>query len=340
MGLLEDYLVQSEEIIAHEIRMKETDVSRYNESTIEAERQEVHDLWIEWKDLYKKCHSDPDCMKSGKITIKAKKNEVHAKYMSCMTIIGEWTEKTKITAVPIVPKAITSISVPPCDTEVFYGDYLTWLSFRDLFTAIYKNNKKLSPVEKLYHLFQKTSGEAREINKNVALTAEGFDIAWSNLKNQYENKRILINSQLRTLFNLAQCTQETSSGLKRLQRDIANCISILELQGIDIGSWDPIFVFQCSQKLPKLTLSLWEQPIQKKTELPKWENLNNFLTERFHHWKAFPICFVPTSLLPVRNIIILRNQEILKSIILKLIILNAIFVVVNTNYMPVKSLLV
>ncbi|XP_059221541.1 uncharacterized protein LOC131996108 [Stomoxys calcitrans] len=176
----------------------------------------------------------------------------------------------------------SSISVPPCGTEVFHGDYVTWPSFRDLFTAIYINNKKLSPVEKLYHLFQKTSGEAREINKNIPLTAEGFEIAWANLKSQYENKRILINNQLRILFNLPHCTQESASCLKKLHRDITNCISVLRLYKIDVGSWDPIFVFQCSTKLPKLTLSLWEQSVEEKTELPKWEDLCKFLTERFH----------------------------------------------------------
>lgn len=136
-------------------------------------------------------------------------------------------------------------------------------------------------MEKLYHLFQKTSGEAREINKNIPLTAEGFDLAWSNLKTQYENKIILINNQLRVLFNLPHCTHESASSLKKLHRDITNCIAVLKLYKIDVGSWDPIFVFQCSSKLPKLTLSLWEQSIEEKTELPKWDDLSKFLTERF-----------------------------------------------------------
>jgi len=42
--------------------------------------------------------------------------------------------------------------MPPCD-------YLRWPTFRDRFTAIYKNNPRLTPVEKLFYLIEKTSGD-------------------------------------------------------------------------------------------------------------------------------------------------------------------------------------
>ena len=51
--------------------------------------------------------------------------------------------------------------VPLCDMETFKGDYLKWPSFCDLFTAVYKNNKCLSKVEKLFHLNAKTSVDAK-----------------------------------------------------------------------------------------------------------------------------------------------------------------------------------
>ncbi|XP_073835847.1 uncharacterized protein [Musca autumnalis] len=90
-------------------------------------------------------------------------------------------------------------------------------------------------------------------------------------------------------------TPRGPSALKKLQRDFNNAISILKLYKIDIGSWDPIFVFQCSLKLPKLTLSLWEQSIAKKTEMPSWEELNTFLTERFHALESVSDIYGPQS---------------------------------------------
>jgi len=36
----------------------------------------------------------------------------------------------------------------------------------------------------------------------------------------------------------------------------------------------------CSFQLPKLTLSLWEQFLHNKAEIPTWQEVNAFLTER------------------------------------------------------------
>jgi len=51
-------------------------------------------------------------------------------------------------------------------------------------------------------------------------------------------------------------------------------------------NWDPILVYMCSTKLPKLTLSLWEQSIKKKAEIPTWLNLDSYLTERHRTLEA------------------------------------------------------
>ena len=74
---------------------------------------------------------------------------------------------------------------------------------------------------------------------------------------------------------------ESADGIKRLQRDINNCISAFHLHEIDISNWDPILVYLCSTKLPELTLSLWEQTVSNKTKIPKWKDLDTFLTSRF-----------------------------------------------------------
>ncbi|XP_017490770.1 PREDICTED: uncharacterized protein LOC108378971 isoform X1 [Rhagoletis zephyria] len=174
-----------------------------------------------------------------------------------------------------------SLHLPPCDIDVFKGDYLSWPTFRDMFTAIYILNKRLTPIQKLYYLNQKTQGEAKEIVKKCDLTNEGFNTAWKNLCDRYENKRILVNTQLKILFNLNTVDSECGSSIKRLQRDINNCISSLESHQIDISNWDPIITYLCSTKLPEETLSLWEQSVENKTEISKWSDMDRFLSSRF-----------------------------------------------------------
>ncbi|XP_065356165.1 uncharacterized protein LOC135950558 [Calliphora vicina] len=171
--------------------------------------------------------------------------------------------------------------LPPCEIETFHGNYESWPTFRDLFTAMFIQNSTLSPVEKLFHLNQKTSGEAREIVKKSPLTNQGFDLAWSNLTQRFENRRVQVNSQLRILFNLPNLESESAKSIQYLQRDINSCISILRLHRIDVDSWDPIFVFLCTNKLPDSTLTLWEQGLVDKTSIPKWSDLDLFLTNRY-----------------------------------------------------------
>ncbi|XP_065355901.1 uncharacterized protein LOC135950281 [Calliphora vicina] len=173
------------------------------------------------------------------------------------------------------------LNLPPCKIEVFKGDYKSWPTFRDMFTAIYINCEELTDVQRLCYLRQFTSLEAQDIVSDSDWTNEGFNVAWENLVDTYENKRILVNNQLKQLYSLTPVKTECAKDIKRLQREIKNCISVLTLNGVDISGWDAIFVFFCSINLPVLSLSLWEQSVKNKKEIPKWSDLDGFLKARF-----------------------------------------------------------
>ncbi|XP_059224813.1 uncharacterized protein LOC131997647 [Stomoxys calcitrans] len=173
-----------------------------------------------------------------------------------------------------------SLKVPPCDTEIFSGGYEKWPSFRDMFTAIYGRHPKLSPAQKLFHLRAKTRGEANQIVKGFALTDLNYELAWKALKERYENKRILINHQLRKIFDLEMVSTEKSKSLRNLQYTINNCLSVLKSYNISVIAWDPILVFWVSSKLPQETLSAWEGSIQNHKDMTTWNQLNEFLSNR------------------------------------------------------------
>ncbi|XP_037807617.1 uncharacterized protein LOC119601030 [Lucilia sericata] len=103
---------------------------------------------------------------------------------------------------PSKPSSSAGFTVPPCDMPTFSGNFKSWASFRDFLKAIYGNNTRLSGVEKLFHLKQKTRGEAKETVDNAPLTNDDFLIAWNQLASQYENRGMQINAQLKTLLNL------------------------------------------------------------------------------------------------------------------------------------------
>ncbi|XP_061395675.1 uncharacterized protein LOC133331292, partial [Musca vetustissima] len=170
--------------------------------------------------------------------------------------------------------------LPPCDIEIFSGDFMSWPTFRDLFTTLFINNSRLSDIERLCHLIQKTSGEAREIVSNFPLTNRSFSLAWKSLQDTFDNKRMLVYNHLKLLFDLPALEKESLIGLKTLQRGMNSCISAMSVYDVITDHWDPMLVFICLQRLPKLTVTLWEQTIKDKSSLSTWKQLDAFLSDR------------------------------------------------------------
>ena len=107
------------------------------------------------------------------------------------------------------------------------------------------------------------------------LTNDGFDIAWAALCHRFENKWMLINAQLRILFNLPIST-ESHDNIKKLQSSVNNSIAALQLHKVDVTNWDCILIYLCSIRLPKITLSMWEQQLKERNETPTWSDFHNF----------------------------------------------------------------
>ncbi|XP_044573966.1 uncharacterized protein LOC123258154 [Drosophila ananassae] len=258
-------------------------------------RDHVKKLWETIESEYDKCSQvlQQEASSSGEWqAIEAKYDYCYSVYERCVAQLTEVIERmlTLTTLTRASSTAQLSISsgcrLPPCDTEVFRGNYLRWPTFRDLFTAIYVNNPRLTPVEKLFHLITKTEGEAKAIVAKSPLTHDGFESAWTALCDRFENKRLLVNSQLKILFNLPVVVVESGAALKELQSTIQGCFTALEHSKISIDNWDCLLVFLCSSKLPKLTLSLWQQSLSNKCEIPAWHEMNSFLSERYRTLEA------------------------------------------------------
>ncbi|XP_075162851.1 uncharacterized protein LOC142235484 [Haematobia irritans] len=173
------------------------------------------------------------------------------------------------------------IKVPPCDTEIFKGGYEEWPSFRDMFTAVYVNHPRLTQAQKLYHLRNKTRGSAGAIVKRYALCDDNFDLAWKALRDRFENRRVLVDNQLKILFNIPSANVETSESIQKVQSTVRDCLATLKALSVNTEGWDPILIYLISTKLPEETLSQWEQSLKSHRELPMWDQMDSFLVDRF-----------------------------------------------------------
>ncbi|XP_075150879.1 uncharacterized protein LOC142224987 [Haematobia irritans] len=53
----------------------------------------------------------------------------------------------------------------------------------------------------------------------------------------------------------------------------------MAVNNVSTNDWDPILIFLCVQRLPKISVTLWEQDISDKSALSSWVDMDRFLTE-------------------------------------------------------------
>lgn len=95
--------------------------------------------------------------------------------------------------------------LPPINIPPFSGQFEKWESFRDRFTSLIINNYELSAFAKMHFLASSVTGHALDVIKNIAITADNFNIAWQMLMSRYDNKRHLV--EVHIYLRAISCTK-------------------------------------------------------------------------------------------------------------------------------------
>lgn len=282
----------SDQVVTFCAAFADIPIQDHTTSSLEVELDDLERRWRQLVQIYESemTSDDPAYTKEMRQSTHSKFSVSCKTYKGCKAQILDLLqiERQKATKVPIGSETAGaspldtsfSLKLPPCDTEIFSGGYEKWPSFRDMFSAIYDKHPKLSAAQKLFHLRAKTRGEAGQIVKQFALSDDNYRLAWNALVQRYENRRILINNQLRKIFALENVVSEKSKSLRNLQYTMNNSISILRTYNISVLAWDPILVYWVSSKLPEETLTAWENSIDDHKEMPSWNRLNEFISKR------------------------------------------------------------
>ncbi|XP_059217730.1 uncharacterized protein LOC131997951 [Stomoxys calcitrans] len=286
------FIFFSDQVVTLCANFSDMPIEDHSFSGLQVELDDLERRWRQLVQIYETemTSEDPGCTQAVRSSIHAKFSESCKSYKNCkasildlMHIERQKLEKTTSKDEPsmkVTEEGGYALKVPPCDTEFFSGGYDKWPSFRDMFTAIYTKHPKLSPAQRLFHLRAKTRGEANQIVKQFALTDDNFNLAWEALRQRYENRRILINHQLRKIFEIDPVTSEKGKGLRNLLYIVNNCLAVLRTYNISIITWDPFLVYWVSSKLPEETLTAWENSIHDHRQMPSWSQLDDFISKR------------------------------------------------------------
>ena len=290
MSIESSFIFASDEVVKFCTRFKDTKPEQSAPSLIHVKLDDLTGRWERLESIYEKLMTtSPDEFEKGfQESASSKYENVTDNFHSCKAYMLDLLASKEKPHEDSFNKErsfvneglLNSIKVPPCDTEVFFGGYAQWPTFRDMFKAVFGDHPHLTDGQKLYHLRNKTKGEAGKIVQRFPLCDDNFNLAWEALKDRFENKRILVTQQLKKLFSINTIATEQCSSIRNIQYTVNDSLSILKTYKIPVGEWDPILIHLVSSKLPDETLRSWEDSLISYTDVPKWSELDEFLSKR------------------------------------------------------------
>lgn len=172
-----------------------------------------------------------------------------------------------------------AVKLPPLDLPQFDGNYENWSCFFDTFVALIHSNNNLGKVQKFYYLQSCLKGEATQAISSIQVTDLNYEIAFKILCERYENKRLIIQSHLRSLFDMPSINKTCHSELRKYLDTIQKNIRALKGLNEPVDYWDTILVFLLNLKLDLNSKKEWEM-FSLKNNATSFNDFMNFLTER------------------------------------------------------------
>ncbi|XP_063635213.1 uncharacterized protein LOC134805966 [Cydia splendana] len=173
------------------------------------------------------------------------------------------------------------LKLPQIQIAKFDGAYFRWLEFRDTFENLIHKNERISDIHKFHYLVSYLQGDAARIISNLEVSTDNYAEAWKMICNRYDNKRILINHHLNSLFNIKQLPRETERSLRFLVDHVTKNLRALTSLGQPTDKWDVLIIFMLSSKLDSNTLLKWEEYRNNlEGDVPTLEQFYKFMIDR------------------------------------------------------------
>lgn len=144
---------------------------------------------------------------------------------------------------------VCEIQLPPIQIKPFSGKFEEWCEFHNLFENMIHDNTELSDIQKIRYLKTYVCGEAARLIQHLSIDGKNYASAWEILTDRFQNKRKLVNTQLRILMDQNKITHESAACLKSLHDTSVECIHALSNLGITVDAWDCILIYIIFNKL-------------------------------------------------------------------------------------------
>ncbi|XP_039435934.2 uncharacterized protein LOC120417801 [Culex pipiens pallens] len=160
-------------------------------------------------------------------------------------------------------------------------------SFKAMFTTIMNRYQHEEPALKLYHLRRCLVDKAEGIIDQEIIDNNDYDAAWLLLKQQYEDKRIIVDKHVDNLFNLPRISQESATNMRKMINVCTKNVEALKKQNLlAVGLGEQMLVNLIAAKMDKKLRVAWEAR-QKKDVLSTYDATMEFLQEQCRIYEKF-----------------------------------------------------
>ncbi|XP_008188329.1 uncharacterized protein LOC100568780 [Acyrthosiphon pisum] len=182
-------------------------------------------------------------------------------------------EQNHASDAPVKPTA----RLPEIPLPSFNGDFNYWPTFRDRFSALVGDRTDIPKIDKMQHLIGCLQGAASDAIRNITVSNDNYDLAWSTLSSRFHRPRLVANALIDKLLNAPVSSQETLSDLNNFVSTFSENIALLTALNIkDLGSFIVFsMAFRC---LPASTRKLFES--SAPPEFPTVTDLLTFVQSR------------------------------------------------------------
>src|SRR5277367_3974027 len=128
--------------------------------------------------------------------------------------------------------------LPALPIPKFSGKFEDWIEFRDGFESAIHRREDMDPCTKLRYLKDAVQGEASSLLQAFKITNDNYVEAWELLKQRFENKRLIIFTHFKALFDTPKMQTDSAASLRKLTDVINENFKALVALGLKEDSAD------------------------------------------------------------------------------------------------------
>lgn len=167
------------------------------------------------------------------------------------------------------------VRLPIIELLTFDGNSNNWLQFSETFKSLVDEDEALSNMQKLHYLRSCLKGGAGKIIHLI----ESYQIAWDIMKERFDNKRIIIQNYVKSLYNIPQMGKESASGIRSILDNLQANLRSLQSLGQKTDEWDTLLIHLIISKIDHYTHKEWEKTLVTDN-MPTLKQLTDFLKQR------------------------------------------------------------